>query len=377
MAGTRRHFKHARSLVKKHTGKFPVGVAAAASKLLGSSKFKRGGSKTKRGGKKRKLNLAADDLHAGMSMNTKRFVVFKKPSETIIPRSLIRYSYTEGMHFTGVPGIQTNTQIGQLSNFSQWTVSTAFPASRDQSCVRYFDLNPNQKLSGSTFITGSVPANDKLCLMKSQTIFDVANFQNAGCFIKIYVYKCVKDTDEDIVTTWTSATQEQAMGVALAVAPTVGNAQSAPGYLPVTMPYSAPHDLPVVAKTWRLVAEESFDLASTAIRKVRFDGIHNDVGDEIVMTQVDLSYRRGMVQFLMTVVGQPIYDATTGVTNTSYGPINIGLTQKTILTFKSVKAGPQRLQGQYAQFGTSANSAVANTKIMDYAEAAAQIIPIS
>nr|WAE43025.1 MAG: capsid protein [Cressdnaviricota sp.] len=338
---------------------------------------KRSKSRKRSTSSKNGANIAADDLHSGITTQIGKFVAFKKPSHKIDHKSKIDYYYTYQQQLkVATAGVQAAADISMIGTVSQWTASTAVPVTGITSQVRYFDFNPAQKITGSAFITGSVPGNDKLCLYSSESIFDFANFSNAAVYIRLTAYKCLRDTSQSPDAAWGNIVGEEAMGTTGQVIPPLLNVTgTAAGTLSKGMPYTNAYDIPDFRKVWQPIYKTSFELASAASHKVELHGMHNQCMDQVVLQQVaTTTFMKGTIAFHMTAVGQPIYD--TVATQITYGPIEVGLLQRTKLCFKSYFEGPQRLQGTFGQFGTVASTILANSKILNYAETGAAAVQV-
>lgn len=327
-----------------------------------------------------KAVIQSDDLHTGLSRGVAKFSVFPNCLKKIIPKSLIDYYYTDAYNVKGIAGIQSGSSANAISTVSQWLTSTALPPNGTQSNVRFFDFNPAQKLTGSAFITGSIPANDRLCLFSSESYFDFVNLETIGATVRFYAFTCIKDTDFDPAALWSSIIGNEAMGPVQQAVPGAGVANgTAAGYLNPAMPYSAPIDIPDFKKIWKCKMLKDFDLAPGAVRQIKVHVQHNDIAVQtVIITQSGKTqFRKGTVYFYYTVVGCPVADITNAGTTGSvvtYGSVDVGLAVRTKLRFKSVKAGPNRLQATYGQFGTQATTTLANQKAINMLDAAAAVI---
>lgn len=350
-------------------------IGTKVPKRYGAKRKRTGKTRTKRG-KKLRLKVAADDINSGVTVTYGTFVVNKKKHNTIGPG--VNYRYTRSMLLSGSSGLQLIQDAFSMATVSQWKTSVAYvagvPPAVDVSNVRYFDFNPAQKLSGSAFITGAVPANDRLVFEKSEVMYDLANLANTPCVVRMYVFKCMHDCNDGPSQYFQNCLAAQQMGVANQAAPAAGTVGSAIGTTIQTFPYVTPEELPGFSKVWKKVYRTDFELATGAYRKIYLHGIHNDLGRQEEIGELGTNYRKGTVYTWFQVLGAPVVDKTGGAyKDVTLSPGYVGVYATHNLTFRAVKAGPQRLRGDYAQLNTTTGAAIADLKFMGYGQTEIQV----
>lgn len=276
-----------------------------------------------------------------MASTNFRFVVNKKLKDKATGRQTFTQEYSGSIGNTTYIGSTTDVSnsgeqavchLGAMNTVSQIITSTGTGYDSFSAGKSFFDLNPNQKVSGgSVYTAGTIPLGDKLGIQRCSLEAQLMNNTNVDCTISLYVVKCLKDTEDDPIVKWENALADDALGI---TDTTTRNTSTDPQQLGNPTIYRAgqiPMDCPQWKKYWKVVKVLKFDLAGGSNETVKIKCKQNSSVLKADVTRQGADGIRFLRNVSWTVFaiarGQTVRDAqTTPNPRFTIGSVLIGVT---------------------------------------------------
>nr|UOF80020.1 putative capsid protein [Cressdnaviricota sp.] len=170
--------------------------------------------------------------------------------------------------------------------------------SRDYSNVNPFELNPNQKNTGSVLFTTplldpstAVLSNDAVFVKGWKSSISITSFSNVACHVDVYWLVARKNSDLAPDAAWSFMNVAYAAGQSVYTQPTTTAGQPTGGYLDYGAYGSKPSDNPEFKKYWTIMEKRVFILPSgntmrfetkrrvnKVVRRANLQGLGNMIG---------------------------------------------------------------------------------------------------
>lgn len=347
---------------------------------------KRGGKKSKRRkhgsypgqlqGKKTVKSVEpvhADNMHSGVTgtvVKVQRAGIKFHKYDRKMPNWGLTWSYQQ--HLQPLAGKQTVFDALQIGTCQQFINGTALPLSTfDVSPTAFFDMNPNQKLTGSGKLTaGYVPQNDQIILKSYESRWMITSMSGSAAILTMYVLTPKVVTNKLPAILWGTAVLDEGENIATQTFPTAGfGAFGTVGSEDITNLYAKPTDFQRFRDYWKIVAVKDVRLEGNATELINFDfKIHKNIHKSKIYEIVNQfgggannAFIPGVTHCIMMVLhGVPVIDTTNaGAHVVSTGSPNIAFTYSQKVHLHGVPAKGDRISTflSYSQVPSGATTA--------------------
>lgn len=305
-----------------------------------------------------------EDIHSGVSRTHITCVLNPKPVKGAKGGNMV-YSQSHQFRTISSAGIQNSNDLSTIGGSSQWTVSTGTGYVSNQSFLQYFDINPNEKTSGSGLYGFVQPLDDRLALTHSEIELQVGNLSNLAAFADIYFLKCKKDSAKGPTDCWTYGYAADAIGIAAPVVLTVAGATTGQGgYGRFDIVGAKPTDVKMFNEYWKIVKVRALNLAGGACEKINVKVVHNYLGVRERLTQAAASTQvwvKGCFVAMVVQHGATVMDKTgAGANPIVPGETELGFNFFQKHHFKAVFGNAARLSNKYMVTNTAFGAVRAN-----------------
>jgi len=223
---------------------------------------------------------------------------------------------------------------------------TSTPSAENLPNQNYFDLNPNEKITGSDlYTTLTNPSSDKLYSANSKGFIDITNNSNVGVFYRIDWYRCKNSTGSGPVEAQQVYMQSENLGITTIAAPGLAGSTGSQGYYATagTGTYEEaangyiglnPNGTLGLSRVWSREKSQNGFLPATAALRYSFDVNFGIIRSKREMNHAEL-YQKGSMVALLTYHGEASV-GTTGGTHMVHAPCSVGWCGYQRLTFATV-----------------------------------------
>lgn len=250
-----------------------------------------------------------------------------------------------------VAGVQGYTEIISSGNRSDW-----ISGNPGQGVLPYFDLNPNERLTGSnTGVPGAtnglpvaVPTNDRIYLYGYEYECKLTNMESIATTISLYWYMTKEDTRYNLSDGWSRACTSTNNGSNFQTDPAPGVYQTGAiaGTSDPTQWGQTPYQMKDVRKQYRILKVQKFYMASGATEDVRFKLNVNRQVDKEYMTNLDTNtnFIRGVSVGCMAIThSQAVIDKTNSAHVGTLGSAEVAVVWKSRTKLGLLKSMTNRI----------------------------------
>lgn len=192
--------------------------------------------------------------------------------------------------------------------------------------VALFDLNPNQKTSGSAIITTGVqPLNDKIIIKEIKWEISLRNFATNDLVLDVYILMCKKVMDEYPDQIWNEGLVNNALGQTVATFPTAASTTPVIGYPTNAFVGQKPWQTKLFNQHYKICRKKRISLASYAQEDIKSTITVNKMFDRAVQqdrTDKSDDLQPGSMLVMVVAVGGVVNEATANLV--TYGSTDYG-----------------------------------------------------
>lgn len=289
-----------------------------------------------------------------------------------------RWDYIQNYQYIlhSTAGVQAYNNLASINTIQQHLLSTGVGYTHAQNYVALQQLNPYNKITGSTVIPASggisTPPTDIYYLLSAQVTVELTNLSNIGVYMDLDVWRATKLGQYDVGTLWVNGLIDEANGVVNAVKPGPGTLLgTAGGAATFDIVGEKPHQRKVVKDFWKHVGSKEIYMTGDSTYKVE---IHIDMKKKIKIEDL-LQYTAAGAPnvyfpstFQVTTIqrGAIVVDNTTIATPlATYGSTEVGCITTVKYVMAPVKGNAGRIREQYGVDRISAGAPLGNQKTVD------------
>lgn len=349
------------------------------SKFAVKSAFKGPGSRTKT--KTKKDSLGGDDIHSGVG-GARMVVNLHKPVKGMVKRSgHMRYTWDVQECLLNGAGTQSvNVSLG-IGTGDQWFTTTGTAFNKLQSHTRWFDMNPNSKITGNAvFIPAATVLVDRLILSHCLVDQHFVSLESAQQDVVVYWCKAKTDLTATPEVLWANSLIQEGLGNAVMTQPAAGlplNLSSNLGYPTQFQAYTTPRGS-LFFRGYKIVGTHKFSLAAGSNYRLRTKVNANILAKSEVIQQMlseGTVYPKGMLFCMIVINGQLVRDKTAagGTRPLTTSTTEVGVVTKVHNYFKSYECGAPRINSELDVTHIPVGAAVADQSMIDIIDAVAAV----
>jgi len=209
--------------------------------------------------------------------------------------------------------------------------------------VNFFDMNPNESITGSTTYTSVTnPSSDKLFVANSKGFMDFTNNSNIGIFFSIAWYRCKNQTSQGPILNHQEYLQSENIGISTIAPPSGTGSSGSCGYYDTTIStYDEtansyvglnPNSVSGSQKVWALEKRTSGFLPASTNLRYNFNVEFNHVRSKREMDNT-LRYQKGTIVGIITYHGEAVAQSDSTMV---HSPCSMGWVGHQRLTFSTV-----------------------------------------
>nr|WAE42566.1 MAG: capsid protein [Cressdnaviricota sp.] len=322
-----------------------------------------------------------NDLHSGVTQNAIKCIVNSRPVKGAKGGNIC-YSQSYKQNLQTVSGVQNSFSFG-IGSIRQWLAPTpSYDYGTYGTFTGFFDLNPNQELSGSAlYAAATVPLDDRFAMIRTEVQMCIGNMSNMSSMVDIYVLRCKRDTPNTPETDWQVGYTADALGlnpVAITVVTGSGTTNSG-GSGSDTYIGSKPTDVKNFNQFWKVLKVHHLNLAAGANERVKFDIVHNYLAQKDNLSTLrgtggtnSIQYPKGATALLIVQSGQ--VGSVTGNGYPTIGPSDVNYICFDKHHFKPVYGNAARLSNKYMVQNVAYDATNSDFKFINVVDASANPI---
>lgn len=343
----------------------------------------------------------ADQFPGGTAKRHVRLVMNPKPVKNVYG-GIMHHNMSFQGQLVSNAGTQNPTTILNLGHKNQWLISSTIgglnqPTTPNATALRWFDLNPNQKITGSSLYPGTIspqppspltPRNDRLCWQSSVIHMDMTNFTAVPAHLKIYFLRGKKACTNFPELVWTQGLISESMALPTEDPPSAGSAVPLSiGYPNALIPHFTPTSNEDFRSFYKVMKCEHVDLAAESSVSVRIDLLANVLAKQEVLDQLALNgFYRDTFSVLVVPLGALVEDTTISQSDgfngiVTHGSTRVGYVCNVRNNFRYVAGNGARLNTSVGYTVEPVNAVLTNQRLQTLATntvpTAAPIPPIT
>lgn len=224
-----------------------------------------------------------------------------------LSKSTDKIKYCESQEFvsTGLEGLQQVWQPKTFLSLRSFIDGTNVRNSRDLTAYKWFDYNPNEKVTGGNLTTAGLIANNTaINIEKYHAALELLNMTNTTTTVYVYLMKCVQNTEFTPSEIWAKILAAERLGQVAAVPPVSTSTSTVNLAAPLnTFVGQFPNACRGFSKFWKIERVKKIVLQGGDAHKIQLDV---NVNKKFTLEEMQSAYDGGSNLFYKGVSVMPM-----------------------------------------------------------------------